>query len=323
VRHRPCQRPCDVDARRGQVGAAGDPDDLRGSRRRRVDHGEQVDDRAHAGCRGRDRVDHHDPDDARGLRPADDQPREPRSRGRGAEPDPERRPTPRRPHRPVELVRVRWPEHRPDLPPVGRMTDAPDASGTADTAAAAPPPGAIEPVADLAPIDAEEVPAPIDPGDASLLALVDRLGTLLDRSDLSELAVEAGGTRLVLRKASAIAAPLAAAPATAPTAEAGTAAGAGPSDGAAPAGGGPAAAPARPSVTAPLTGVWYGSPAPGSAPFVAVGREVAVGQVVGLIEAMKLFNEIKSDLAGRVVRIVPENGALVKAKQPLIEVEPL
>ena len=87
--------------------------------------------------------------------------------------------------------------------------------------------------------------------------------------------------------------------------------------------GGHTEAPARPSVKAPLTGVWYSSPAPGSAPFVAVGREVAVGQVVGLIEAMKLFNEIKSDLAGRVVRVIPDSGALVKAKQPLIEVEPL
>ena len=82
-------------------------------------------------------------------------------------------------------------------------------------------------------------------------------------------------------------------------------------------------APSRPSIAAPLTGIWYASPAPGSAPFVEVGREVAVGQVVGLIEAMKLFNEIKSDLAGRVVRVVPESGALVKAKQPLIEVDPL
>ena len=72
-----------------------------------------------------------------------------------------------------------------------------------------------------------------------------------------------------------------------------------------------------------MTGVWYSSPAPGSAAFVAAGREVAVGQVIGLIEAMKLFNEIKSDLAGRVVRVIPESGALVKAKQPLIEVEPL
>ena len=76
-------------------------------------------------------------------------------------------------------------------------------------------------------------------------------------------------------------------------------------------------------MTAPLTGIWYGSPTPGSAQFVAAGRELAVGQVIGLIEAMKLFNEIKSDLAGRVVRVIPENGALVKAKQPLIEVEPL
>ena len=155
-----------------------------------------------------------------------------------------------------------------------------------------------------------------DPADASLLALVDRLGSLLDRSDLSELAVEAGGTRLVLRKPSAIAAgPVAAAAVPAADAAALPA----PTDGVAPA----SAAPSRPSVKAPLTGVWYGSPAPGSAAFVTVGGEVAVGQVVGLIEAMKLFNEIKSDLAGRVVRVVPESGALVKAKQPLIEVEPL
>src|SRR4029079_8822955 len=79
----------------------------------------------------------------------------------------------------------------------------------------------------------------------------------------------------------------------------------------------------RPAVRAPLTGIYYGAPSPGSAPYVRVGGEVAVGQVIGLIEAMKLFNEIKSDLAGRVVRVVAENGQLVKARQPLIEVEPL
>ena len=56
---------------------------------------------------------------------------------------------------------------------------------------------------------------------------------------------------------------------------------------------------------------------------VAARRAIAVGQIIGLIEAMKLFNEIKSDLAGRVVRVVAESGQLVKAKQPLIEVEPL
>ena len=171
-------------------------------------------------------------------------------------------------------------------------------------------------------------PPELEPGDASLLALVDRLGSLLDRSELSELAVESGGTRLVLRKPAAIAPTGMTAgvganemgPAV-PGATAGTVG----SDGSTPGSGSPGGRveAARPSVKAPLTGVWYGSPAPGSAAFVAVGREVAVGQVIGLIEAMKLFNEIKSDLAGRVVRVVPESGALVKAKQPLIEVEPL
>ena len=79
---------------------------------------------------------------------------------------------------------------------------------------------------------------------------------------------------------------------------------------------------AKPSIKAPHTRIVYASPAPGSAPYGSVGGEVAVGQIIGLIEAMKLFNEIKSDLAGRVVRLVAESGTLVKAKQPLIEVEP-
>ena len=155
--------------------------------------------------------------------------------------------------------------------------------------------------------------APSDPGHASLLAIVDRLGGLLERSDLTEIEVEVGGTAVILRKPTALTP--AAGPAPAASAPAGI--GAPTTDPA------PASPPARPSVKAPLTGIWYGSPAPGSAPFVEAGREIAVGQVVGLIEAMKLFNEIKSDLAGRVVRVVPESGALVKAKQPLIEVEPL
>jgi acetyl-CoA carboxylase biotin carboxyl carrier protein len=161
-------------------------------------------------------------------------------------------------------------------------------------------------------------PAPIeivDPGDASLLALIDRLAAMLDRTELSELEVQVGSTGLVLRKPSAFA-PIAAATASA----AAPAAGETVVTDAAVAEGGP---PARPSVKAPLTGIWYGSPAPGSAPYVSAGGEVAVGQVIGLIEAMKLFNEIKSDMAGRVVKVHAEDGKLVKAKQPLIEVEPL
>jgi acetyl-CoA carboxylase biotin carboxyl carrier protein len=160
---------------------------------------------------------------------------------------------------------------------------------------------------------------PHDGADAELLGLIDRLAVLLERSDLTEIEVESGGTGLILRKPVADAVPAAS----------GAISGASGTTGQIGSGGEPAAAgrdpgpPARPSVKAPLTGIFYASPAPGSAPYVKVGGEIAVGQIVGLIEAMKLFNEIKSDLAGRVVRVVPESGTLVKAKGPLIEVEPL
>lgn len=140
---------------------------------------------------------------------------------------------------------------------------------------------------------------------SGLLELVDRLERLLEKSGLSEIEVEAAGTALVLRSPAALA-PAVAEPAPPVTAE-------------------PEAATPQSNVsavTAPLTGLFYGSPSPGAAPYVVVGGEVHVGQVIGLIEAMKLFNEIKSDVAGRVVRICAENGALVKAKQPLIELEP-
>ena len=213
------------------------------------------------------------------------------------------------------------------------MTDdrTPPPAELAPAAADSAPLPAADPAGDpasLPPADAASLPAAdaasLPAADASLLALVDRLAALLERSDLTELEVEAGGTGIILRKAagpgpSAPASASAAAEAAA-TALASTRAAAGPS-GAAPADA-PAPSSARDAVLAPLTGIFYASPTPGSPPFVEVGNEVVVGQVIGLIEAMKLFNEIKSDLAGRVVRIVVEHGALVRARQPLIEVDP-
>ena len=148
-----------------------------------------------------------------------------------------------------------------------------------------------------------------------LVELIDRLEKLLNASELSEIEIEAGGTALVLRK------PVAVAPTAPSAAQAGESAAAGRSG----------SSEARPSVDdgpspnavlAPLTGLYYRSPSPGAEPYLREGGPVSVGQVIGLIEAMKLFNEIKSDRAGRVTRIYPESGALVKAKQPLIEVEP-
>ncbi len=75
-------------------------------------------------------------------------------------------------------------------------------------------------------------------------------------------------------------------------------------------------------VTAPIIGVFYTAPAPGAEPFVEVGSQVEVGQVLCILEAMKLMNEITSDYAGTVQRILPENGALVSLGEELFWIEP-
>ncbi|HTX56814.1 MAG TPA: biotin/lipoyl-containing protein [Candidatus Acidoferrales bacterium] len=75
-------------------------------------------------------------------------------------------------------------------------------------------------------------------------------------------------------------------------------------------------------VTAPLTGVFYRSSSPDAEPFVNVGERVDVGSVLCILEAMKLFNEIQSDYAGTVARIVPENGELVSQGDELFWIAP-
>ena len=81
------------------------------------------------------------------------------------------------------------------------------------------------------------------------------------------------------------------------------------------------AKPAANVVTAPLTGVFYRAPSSQAPPFVQTGSVISQGDVIGLIEAMKLFNEVRSTVAGRVRRVVAESGQLVRAHQPLIELE--
>ena len=85
----------------------------------------------------------------------------------------------------------------------------------------------------------------------------------------------------------------------------------------------PAAAPPNVKrVTAPLTGVFYRSPSPDADAFVNPGDRVETGDVLCILEAMKLFNEIQSDYAGTIVRIVPENSELVSQGQELFWIEP-
>jgi acetyl-CoA carboxylase biotin carboxyl carrier protein len=84
----------------------------------------------------------------------------------------------------------------------------------------------------------------------------------------------------------------------------------------------PVAAAHTKKIAAPIIGVFYRSPAPGTEAFVDVGDRVDVGQPLCILEAMKLMNEITSDYAGIVRRILPENGALVSLGEEMFWIEP-
>jgi len=74
-------------------------------------------------------------------------------------------------------------------------------------------------------------------------------------------------------------------------------------------------------ITAPMVGTFYASPSPGAKPFVEIGDEIKVGQVLCIIEAMKMMNQIEADRAGRLASIMARNGDPVEFGQPLFVVE--
>ena len=153
---------------------------------------------------------------------------------------------------------------------------------------------------------------------------VKKLIELLEESGVSEIEIKEGEESVRISRhptgvVHAFAAPPAYA-APAPTAPAGAPAGAA---------GGPAAAaaPAAPAhspdsiVTAPMVGTFYAAPAPGAKPFVEIGSEVKPGDVLCIIEAMKMMNQIESDKAGRVVSVLAKNGDPVEFGQTLFIIE--
>jgi acetyl-CoA carboxylase biotin carboxyl carrier protein len=87
----------------------------------------------------------------------------------------------------------------------------------------------------------------------------------------------------------------------------------------------PAPAPAAPEeslhiVKSPIVGTFYGSPSPGASPFVTPGDRVEKGQIIGIVEAMKLMNEIESDASGEVVKCLVTNGQPIEFGQPLFSI---
>ncbi len=75
-------------------------------------------------------------------------------------------------------------------------------------------------------------------------------------------------------------------------------------------------------VKSPIVGTFYSAPSPGAEPFIKVGDHVEVGQVLCIVEAMKLMNEIESDMSGEVMRVLVENGQPVEYGEPLFAIRP-
>ena len=151
------------------------------------------------------------------------------------------------------------------------------------------------------------------------LRKVKKLIELLDESNLSELEIKEGEevVRLSRFPAGGIAPPqviAAPAPLVAAAPVAAAAPIAAPAPTAAPADLG---LPAGTVVRSPMVGTFYAASSPGAEPFVKVGQQVKVGDPLGVIEAMKMFNQIEAEVAGTILAIVTENGQAVEFDQPL------
>ncbi len=143
---------------------------------------------------------------------------------------------------------------------------------------------------------------------------VKKLIELLEASDVAELEIHEGEESVRISRHSAVSAvgmPVSAVqPAAAPV-------------DAAPSAAAPAYAEDKPAIpdghaiTSPMVGTFYRAPSPTSSPFVEVGQQVAAGDTLCIIEAMKILNQIESDKAGKIKEILVDNGKPVEFNQPL------
>ncbi|MEY2898220.1 MAG: hypothetical protein RL138_273 [Bacteroidota bacterium] len=146
---------------------------------------------------------------------------------------------------------------------------------------------------------------------------IQRLLDYIAKSPLAEVSIETEGLKVSVKKNSAAAPTVTVAAAPAPVAAA-----------AAPAPAAPAAAPAAApvadnlyTVKSPMIGTFYRAAGPDKDNYVEVGSEIAPGKTLCMIEAMKLFNEIDSEVSGKIVKILVDNASPVEFDQPLFLVE--
>ncbi len=152
-----------------------------------------------------------------------------------------------------------------------------------------------------------------------------KLIDLVQESGIGEIEITEGEEKVRISRQAAAAPMYMAAPPMQHAAYLAGGAPAGTGPGAGTAGAPPAAAPAAEpkghSLKSPMVGTFYRAPSPGAPPFVEIGQSVSKGQTLCIIEAMKLLNEIESDVSGTVKAILVENGQPVEYGQPLFLIE--
>ncbi|MEM7706086.1 MAG: acetyl-CoA carboxylase biotin carboxyl carrier protein [Pseudomonadota bacterium] len=146
---------------------------------------------------------------------------------------------------------------------------------------------------------------------------IKKLVELLEDSDLAEIEISENDESVRLSRLPAnMPVPAYAPPPVAPAAVAPAAPA--PAESAAPAGGDVEPEPEGHVIRSPMVGTFYASPNPESDPFVRVGQEIRAGDVVCIVEAMKMFNQIESDVDGKVISMLVETGQPVEFDQPLM-----
>lgn len=145
------------------------------------------------------------------------------------------------------------------------------------------------------------------PPTSDMIESVRELIAMMSKGGISELDLTTGDVSIRLRGQSATVAAPAASHHSAPV---GHAAAAGQDE------------PEGNVITSPMIGTFYSAPSPGEAPFVKIGDEVEMGQVIGIIEAMKIMNEITADHAGVIVEALVQNAQPVEYGSPLFRVVP-
>lgn len=150
---------------------------------------------------------------------------------------------------------------------------------------------------------------------------------MVNKSNISELSIEEDKFKITIKQKDNEVQQVIAVPAAAPVQAVAPVAPVAPAPAPAPAA--PAATPAAPAkadnlvtINSPMIGTFYRSPGPDKPAFVNVGDDVAPGKVVCIIEAMKLFNEIESEVSGKIVKVLVDDASPVEYDQPLFLVEP-